>query len=54
MASPLNSTRPVRGRRKPTMVLKAVDFPAPLGPMMLTISCTSTVSETSCRMSIRP
>jgi len=36
------------------MVLNAVDLPAPLGPMMLTISFASTVSETSCRMSIRP
>ena len=54
MSSPLKSTRPARGVRKPTIVLNAVDLPAPLGPMMLTISCTPTVSETSCRMSIRP
>src|SRR5205823_7359677 len=31
ISSPLKTTRPLRGRRKPTIVLKAVDFPAPLG-----------------------
>ena len=38
MSWPSKTTRPLVGRRKPTMVLNAVDLPAPLGPMTLTIS----------------
>ena len=36
------------------MVLKAVDLPAPLGPITLTISPSRTISVTSCRMAILP
>jgi hypothetical protein len=46
--------RPRRGVMKPTIALNAVDLPAPLGPMMLTISPGFTCSDTSCRMSILP
>jgi len=38
MDSPLKSTRPRRGDRKPTIVLNTVDFPAPFGPITPTIS----------------
>ena len=36
------------------MVLKAVDLPAPLAPMTLTISPTRTSKVTSWRMAILP
>jgi hypothetical protein len=36
------------------MVLKAVDLPAPLGPMTLTISPARTSSVTSWRMASLP
>jgi hypothetical protein len=38
MSWPSNTTRPFVACTKPTMVLKAVDLPAPLGPITLTIS----------------
>src|SRR2546428_10567832 len=46
ISSPLKTTRPLFGRRNPTIVLNAVAFPAPLGPITVTISPTPTLSET--------
>ena len=38
MARSPSRTLPRRGARMPATTLSSVDFPAPLGPMMLTIS----------------
>src|SRR5689334_16465533 len=47
MSTPRNRTRPASGRRKPLMTSNSVVLPAPLGPMMPTISSSLTSSETS-------
>jgi hypothetical protein len=54
ISSPSKMTRPLEARTKPTMVLKAVDLPAPLGPITLTISPAYTWSVTSWRMGTLP
>src|SRR5437763_11745675 len=47
MSSPRNRTRPVSGRRNPLTTSNSVVLPAPLGPMMPTISSSLTSRETS-------
>ncbi len=42
---PSNSTLPWRGLRRPATVLSVVDLPAPLAPMRVTISPSSTSKE---------
>ena len=54
MSWPSKTHPAARGRRNPTMVLNAVDLPAPLGPMTLTISPARTSRVTSWRMAILP
>src|SRR5437867_6184185 len=50
---PSRRTRPSSGAKKPEMTLKRVVLPAPLGPMMPTISPGAARSETS-RTAVRP
>ncbi len=45
ISSPLNLIEPARGGVSPEMERSVVDFPAPLEPMSVTISPSSTVSE---------
>src|SRR5262245_50206516 len=45
--SPRNKTSPELGARKDEISLKSVDLPAPLGPMIETISPSDTSKETS-------
>ena len=47
MGLPRKLTRPLVGSYTPVMQLKAVVFPAPLGPMSATISPWSTSSDRS-------
>src|SRR5687768_15746669 len=54
MACPSKRTCPASGLRKPTMVLKVVDLPAPLGPMMATTSRGATCISTPWRILILP
>src|SRR5919106_868780 len=51
MSSPRKATCPLRGCRRPKIVLIRVDFPAPLGPITVTTSPSFTSSETPLRMS---
>src|SRR5581483_1256916 len=46
MSTPRNRTRPVSGGRNPLMTSNSVVLPAPLGPMIPTISSSLTASET--------
>ena len=46
--------RPVLARRIPTTVLANVDFPAPLGPMIVVTVPCSTDNEMSVMMGVRP
>src|SRR5499427_2896597 len=46
ISSPLNTIRPLVGRRTPVRQLKKVDLPAPLGPMIPRISPAGTASDT--------
>ena len=54
MSTPSSSTRPASGRRNPETTSKSVVFPAPLGPMMPTISPWSACNDTSCRALLPP
>ena len=53
-SSPAKRTWPWRAGRSPKSVLKTVDLPAPLGPMIETTCPASTRSETPFRISIFP
>ena len=46
MSEPRNKTLPVRTFTNPTMAFMRVDFPQPLGPMMVTTSPSPTTTET--------
>ena len=46
MSCPLNVIEPVRERRRPEMVRRVVDLPAPLAPISVTISPSFTLKET--------
>ena len=45
--TPSNSMDPFRGLRRPEIVLRVVDFPAPLAPTRTRISFSRTSKETS-------
>ena len=47
MLLPLYSTSPVRGFKRPEMVFRVVDLPAPFAPIRVTISPALTVKEIS-------
>ena len=53
MSSPANATRPFSGRM-PMMALSSVVLPAPLAPMMVTISLSATWSDTERTASTLP
>ena len=54
MSSPRSITWPALGRRSPLIVLRTVDFPAPLGPIKHTILPASTVRSTPLRINPAP
>src|SRR3990172_575667 len=54
MSIPLNLTCPPRERSRPEMVRRVVDLPAPLAPIRVTISPSSTLNETPCKAWIAP
>ena len=54
MSLPLNLTVPARTGRSPEIVFIVVVLPAPLAPMRVTISPSSTVKEMSRIASMRP
>ena len=54
MFSSANTTFPDLGGVSPEIERNVVDFPAPLDPIIVTISPSSTVSETPWRASIVP
>jgi hypothetical protein len=54
MSSPSRRMLPPETARSPEMVLSVVDLPAPLPPMRVTISPSSTVSEMPFRASTLP
>ena len=53
-SSPRSRTVPVRGRSSPEMVLSVVDLPAPLAPIKVTISPSSTSKLMPCSAWIAP
>ena len=53
-STPANSTMPSSGRRKPEMTSNSVVLPAPLGPMIPTISPWSACRVTSIRAALPP
>src|SRR5690349_8351748 len=53
-SNPRNRTRPSSGRRNPLMTSNSVVLPAPLGPMIPTISSSLTSIETSYNARIPP
>jgi hypothetical protein len=54
MSRPLKTTRPDDSGRRPEIVLSVVDLPAPLAPISVTISPSSTSKETPLRAAILP
>ena len=46
MSSPSKRIAPCRGRLRPLIARRVVDFPAPFAPISVTISFSRTVSET--------
>jgi len=46
MSTPRNTMRPPLGRTRPESARRVEVFPAPLGPMIATISPSSTLTET--------
>ena len=54
MSAPLNRTAPERGLRRPEMVRSVVDLPAPLAPMSVTISPSSTWKLMPCSAWMAP
>ena len=51
---PSSKTRPVRGRKRPEAVFKAVVLPAPFGPMSAATSVARTEIETLRKTVTRP
>src|SRR5690606_38517060 len=54
MSWPSKAIEPWRGCSRPKIVFIRVDLPAPLGPMMATISSASTRRDTARRISVSP
>ena len=54
ISSPRKRIEPVRGELRPEMERRVVDLPAPLEPISVTTSPSSTVSETPLSASIEP
>ncbi len=54
MSIPSKRMRPPVHRTRPEIVLRSVDFPAPFGPMMVTISLSLTRSDKSVMIFTRP
>src|SRR5436309_1591373 len=54
MSSPRNKTRPLRAGVMPEIDRSVVDFPAPLEPIIVTISPASTRSDTPLSAAIEP
>src|SRR5215217_5154310 len=54
MSRPSNLTAPVRRGTSPMIARSVVVLPAPLRPMTQTASPAATVSDTPCRMWLRP
>ena len=52
--SPMNSTVPLFGFKRPEMVFKTVLFPAPFAPISVTISPSATSRETPLTAWIAP
>jgi hypothetical protein len=54
MSRPPNRTRPADSGRSPEIVFKVVDLPAPLAPISVTISPSSTSTDTPLSAAILP
>lgn len=54
MSVPMHYTRPARARSRPKTVLKTVDLPAPLDPMMVVIVPRRTLKLVPVRIVMRP